>query len=59
MTPNPVQSIAVWLRERAHLMVRLAPREAPYLLIAVIVVALLVLALYIVASKTDTGMIVL
>lgn len=59
MIPNPSQSVTVWVRERARLMVTKAPKDAPYLLIAVLFLALVVLALYVLAAKIDAGVVTL
>lgn len=55
MVPSPVQTVVAFLRARVHLMLTKAPKEAPVALIVVFVLALLVLALYVVATKIDTG----
>lgn len=55
MVPSPVQAVAAFLRARAHLMLTKAPKDAPALLIVVLVLGVAALLLIALASKLDLG----
>lgn len=46
MLPSPVETLGMWIKARAHLMLTKAPKERPRLLVAVFALGVVVLTMY-------------
>jgi hypothetical protein len=55
MTPSPITELLVYLRGRARLLLTQAPKEAPLSLLIVIALGIVLLLLYALAWKLDSG----
>lgn len=58
MAPDPLHSLAAWFRQRFRLVVTRAPRDAPLLLILVLLLGVILLLAYAVAHQADIGAII-
>lgn len=55
MAPDPLHSLAAWFRRRFHLILTRAPRDAPLLLILVLLLGIIFLLAWAAAHQADIG----
>jgi hypothetical protein len=57
MLPDPLHSLVTWFRQRFHLILTRAPRDAPLLLVLVLLLGIILLLVYAAAHQADIGVI--